>query len=76
VENYQPAVACAILLGRQVICEREGLTNRLNEMFLAKMGNDLKLVCAHGANSKRMRSKLDLRELSLSNRLTWLYASW
>jgi len=45
-------------------------------MFLAKMSNDLKLICEHGANSKRLRSKLNLRELSLSNRHTWLYASW
>jgi len=45
-------------------------------MFLAKMSNDLKLVCAHGANSKRLRSKSNVRELSLSNLHTWLYASW
>jgi len=45
-------------------------------MFLAKMSNDLKLLCAHGANSKRLRSNLNLRKLSPSNRHTWLYASW
>ena len=44
-------------------------------MFLAKMSNDLKLVCAHGANSKRLRLKLNLGWLSLSNRHTWLCAS-
>jgi len=45
-------------------------------MFLAKMSNDLKLVCAQGANSKRLQSKSNLRELSLSNQHTWLYPSW
>jgi len=76
VENLQLATGSAMLLGRRVNCERGGLTNKLGKMFLAKMSNDLKLVCAHGANSKRLRSKLNVRELSLSNLHTWLYASW
>jgi len=36
-------------------------------MFLAKMSNELKLVCAHGANSKRLRLKLNLKQLAILN---------
>jgi len=64
-----------MLLCSRVNCKRVGLKNKPSKMFLAKMSNDLQLVCAHGANSKRLRLKLNLRKLSLSNQLTWLYAS-
>jgi len=65
-----------MLLDRRVNYEPAGSTNKLSKMFLAKMSNDLKLICTHGTNSKRLRLKSNLRDFSLSNRHTWLYASW
>ena len=37
-----------MLLGRRVNCERGDLTNKLSKIFLTKICNDLKLICAHG----------------------------
>ena len=44
-------------------------------MFLAKMNDDLKLVRVHGANSKRLRLELNLKQLGILNQHMLLYAS-
>ena len=49
-----------MLLCSRVNCERVGLTNKTSKMFLTKMSDDLKLVCAHGGEFQTFAVKIEL----------------